>query len=214
MYFLRGGLPWQGLQANTVKRKYEKIGEKKQATSSKELCEGFPRKCVSLSIDLREVHLGFTGEFMMYMEYVRNLGFEETPDYGLMRELFTNVILNSGEVDDGVYDWMRGRGQEQNLVGFFQIHTSLLSSILICLFSEHLFPNLRRTFRLIVTENVGIAHHSSSSNKSYQARTPVSPLPPKHFGTPLANVEPQAPSLQMAGLLVQVIILQTPQRLF
>jgi casein kinase 1 len=32
MYFLRGGLPWQGLKAATNKQKYEKIGEKKQVT--------------------------------------------------------------------------------------------------------------------------------------------------------------------------------------
>lgn len=42
MYFLRGGLPWQGLKAATNKQKYEKIGEKKQTTPIKELCEGFP----------------------------------------------------------------------------------------------------------------------------------------------------------------------------
>jgi len=42
LYFLRGNLPWQGLKAATNKQKYEKIGEKKQMTPIKELCEGFP----------------------------------------------------------------------------------------------------------------------------------------------------------------------------
>ncbi|CAD6569499.1 MAG: casein kinase I [Cyphobasidiales sp. Tagirdzhanova-0007] len=42
MYFLRGALPWQGLKAATNKQKYEKIGEKKQTTPIKELCETFP----------------------------------------------------------------------------------------------------------------------------------------------------------------------------
>jgi casein kinase 1 len=42
MYFLRGGLPWQGLKAATNKQKYEKIGEKKQTTAIKDLCEGYP----------------------------------------------------------------------------------------------------------------------------------------------------------------------------
>ena len=45
MYFLRGSLPWQGLKAATNKQKYEKIGEKKQTTPIKELCEGFPGTC-------------------------------------------------------------------------------------------------------------------------------------------------------------------------
>lgn len=44
MYFLRGSLPWQGLKAATNKQKYEKIGDKKQTTSIKDLCGGFPGK--------------------------------------------------------------------------------------------------------------------------------------------------------------------------
>ncbi|KAN0066281.1 Palmitoylated plasma membrane-bound casein kinase [Thecaphora frezii] len=97
MYFLRGGLPWQGLKAATNKQKYEKIGEKKQSTPIKELCEGFPE------------------EFGIYLNYVRKLGFEETPDYDFLRELFTKVLKSSGEAEDGVYDWMLlngGKGWE------------------------------------------------------------------------------------------------------
>jgi casein kinase 1 len=87
MYFLRGSLPWQGLKAATNKQKYEKIGEKKQTTPIKELCEGFPE------------------EFGIYLNYVRKLGFEETPDYDFLRELFTKVMRSSGDSDDGVFDW-------------------------------------------------------------------------------------------------------------
>lgn len=97
MYFLRGGLPWQGLKAATNKQKYEKIGEKKQTTPIKELCEGFPE------------------EFGIYLNYVRKLGFEETPDYDFLRELFTKVMKATGEPEDGVYDWMLlngGKGWE------------------------------------------------------------------------------------------------------
>ncbi|KAF9790964.1 kinase-like protein [Thelephora terrestris] len=96
MYFLRGGLPWQGLRAATNKQKYEKIGEKKQTTPIEELCEGFP-------------------EFAIYMNYVRKLGFEEVPDYDFLRELFTKVLKTLGEPDDGVFDWMLlngGKGWE------------------------------------------------------------------------------------------------------
>lgn len=89
MYFLRGGLPWQGLKAATNKQKYEKIGEKKQTTPIKDLCEGFPE------------------EFSKYLTYVRNLGFEDTPDYDYLRELFTQALKSTGEVEDGEYDWMK-----------------------------------------------------------------------------------------------------------
>lgn len=92
MYFLRGGLPWQGLKAATNKQKYERIGEKKQTTSIKELCEGFPK------------------QFEQYMNYVRTLEFEETPDYDYLRDLMTEALTSIGEHEDGEYDWMKLNG--------------------------------------------------------------------------------------------------------
>ena len=50
---------------------------------------------------------------------MRKLGFEETPDYDFLRELFTKVLKNSGEAEDGVYDWMllnNGKGWEAGTV--------------------------------------------------------------------------------------------------
>lgn len=49
------------------------------------------------------------------MNYVRKLGFEESPDYDFLRELFAKVLKNIGEQDDGIYDWMllnNGKGWE------------------------------------------------------------------------------------------------------
>lgn len=46
---------------------------------------------------------------------MRNLGFEDTPDYDLLRDLFTQALKNTGEVEDGEYDWMKlnnGKGWE------------------------------------------------------------------------------------------------------
>ncbi|KAM6500374.1 kinase-like protein [Amanita muscaria] len=100
MYFLRGSLPWQGLKAATNKQKYEKIGEKKQTTPIKELCDGFPE------------------EFAIYLNYVRKLGFEEAPDYDFLRELFAKVLKNNGDAEDGVFDWNLingGRGWEASV---------------------------------------------------------------------------------------------------
>ena len=42
MYFLRGQLPWQGLKAETNNEKYQLILDKKIATTTDELCSGFP----------------------------------------------------------------------------------------------------------------------------------------------------------------------------
>lgn len=100
LYFLRGSLPWQGLKAATNRQKYERIGEKKQTTPITELCEGFPE------------------EFAIYMNYVRKLGFEETPDYDFLRELFSKVLKAAGEEDDGMFDWVLlngGKGWEASV---------------------------------------------------------------------------------------------------
>lgn len=97
MYFLRGQLPWQGLKAATNKQKYEKIGAKKQSTPIDELCKGYPE------------------EFAIYLKYVRKLGFEETPDYDFLRELFAKVVRQNGDTEHKVYDWMLlndGKGLE------------------------------------------------------------------------------------------------------
>jgi serine/threonine protein kinase len=48
LYFLRGSLPWQGLKGNTKKQKYDKILEKKVATSTEVLCKNFPGQSVSV----------------------------------------------------------------------------------------------------------------------------------------------------------------------
>lgn len=54
-------------------------------------------------------------ELNKYLSYVRNLGFEDTPDYDYLRDLFTQALKNTGEVEDGEYDWMKlnnGKGWE------------------------------------------------------------------------------------------------------
>ena len=55
-------------------------------------------------------------EFGIYLNYVRKLGFEETPDYDVLRELFTRVMRSNGDVDDGVYDWNLLNGKSSSSV--------------------------------------------------------------------------------------------------
>ncbi|KAH3672998.1 hypothetical protein WICMUC_003951 [Wickerhamomyces mucosus] len=99
-YFLRGQLPWQGLKAPTNKQKYEKIGEKKRSTPVNDLANGLPI------------------QFAQYLDLVRNLGFEETPNYEAYRNLLISALSEIGETLDGQYDWMKlngGRGWDLNI---------------------------------------------------------------------------------------------------
>ena len=62
---------------------------------------------------------GSTEEFAIYLNYVRKLGFEETPDYDFLRELFSKVLKNNGDMEDGVYDW-----NQLNSASFLQLSSS------------------------------------------------------------------------------------------
>merc|ERR1719254_411703 len=42
LYFLRGSLPWSGLDAKTKEEKYRKIRMKKEETPLSDLCSGHP----------------------------------------------------------------------------------------------------------------------------------------------------------------------------
>lgn len=42
LYFLKGSLPWQGLEATNKHQKVKKILESKQSISPEELCAGYP----------------------------------------------------------------------------------------------------------------------------------------------------------------------------
>lgn len=87
MYFLRGSLPWQGLKADTLKERYQKIGDTKRATPIEALCDNFP-------------------EMATYLRYVRRLDFFEKPDYDYLRKLFTDLFDRKGYMFDYEYDWI------------------------------------------------------------------------------------------------------------
>jgi casein kinase I family protein HRR25 len=87
MYFLRGRLPWQGIPVKNKEDRYRKIMEKKIATSAEELCRGFP------------------SEFTEYVNYTRNLEYEQDPDYNFLKNLFLEVLGRDGFRIDCYYDW-------------------------------------------------------------------------------------------------------------
>ena len=89
-YLLRGNLPWQGIVVKTKEEKYAKILYRKQSITSEQLFFGFPN------------------ELCTYINYCKNLGYEEEPKYDYLTDLFKNIIQNQlHEEIDYKYDWLQ-----------------------------------------------------------------------------------------------------------
>ena len=87
IYLCLGKLPWQGKISNSKEDKYYKIKEIKKNITPAELCETLPK------------------QFEMYMKYVKNLKYEENPNYSYLKGLFLNVLKNNNWEFDYYYDW-------------------------------------------------------------------------------------------------------------
>ena len=88
LYFLRGSLPWQGLKIKAKENRYKKILAKKKEITSEELCETFPE------------------EFKYFVDYAKNLGYTENPDYEKLRNNFLILVKEKMCRNfDFIYDW-------------------------------------------------------------------------------------------------------------
>eukprot|EP00960_Hanusia_phi_P021448 633851-Hanusia_phi.AAC.2 len=74
VYLACRGLPWQGVKATNLPEKYEKIGRIKEQITTAKLCAGLPT-C-----------------FQRYIDYSRQLAFEEEPDYEMCKEMFRSTF--------------------------------------------------------------------------------------------------------------------------
>lgn len=75
------------LQATTKRQKYERISEKKISTTTEALCKSYPP------------------EFLLYLNYCRNLQFSQPPDYMYLRQLFRILFRTLNHQFDYVFDW-------------------------------------------------------------------------------------------------------------
>lgn len=91
-YFLRGKLPWQGLDADTKEAKHAQILEMKSSTSAQELC-------------------GHHSTFATFLDSAKSLRFEDKPDYQHFRHSFTKALTDVGLEEDGDFDWVLPAGQ-------------------------------------------------------------------------------------------------------
>lgn len=87
MYFGRGNLPWQGIKGATKEEKYKRIWEKKEATPPEVLGKHLPP------------------ELTTYLNYCRNLGYEDRPSYAFARMLLRDLAVKEKCECDGIFDW-------------------------------------------------------------------------------------------------------------
>ena len=99
IYLLRGNLPWQGVKVADKKAKYEKIKKMKTEMTLEKLCEDLPE------------------EFVIFMERVRDIEFEQKPNYDGLRSIFKDLFYKNGFEYDFQYDWIKKQRRDR-LKGF------------------------------------------------------------------------------------------------
>ena len=96
VYFLKGELPWQGVVARSKPEKYSKIMEKKLNVSVDLLCKGLPE------------------EFINSFKYIKNLRFDESPNYQYLQSSFLKLAEKDHLRLDNVFEWPLSAAASQN----------------------------------------------------------------------------------------------------
>ena len=96
LYFLKGSLPWQGMVLKDPKKKYDKIKQLKYDIKLEDLCRDLPI------------------ELAKFIQYARDMKFEDKPDYNYLRNLLRKAATNNGlHFDPSKFDWIVKEEQEK-----------------------------------------------------------------------------------------------------
>ena len=88
IYFCKGTLPWKSLKAKNRSEKQSKILSKKINTKNEELCSELPQ------------------EFSTFLQSIRDLHFEQKPDYDFLRGLLKKMNSKGVPLDQVKYDFI------------------------------------------------------------------------------------------------------------
>ena len=94
IYFMKGRLPWQGLQGVDKSDRQERVFNAKVRTSLDDLCKGLPT------------------DMLTYMYYCRSLSYEDTPAYRTLRREFKNYFKSKRMNIGFEFDWVK-KAREQ-----------------------------------------------------------------------------------------------------
>ena len=96
VYFLKGSLPWQGMIINDPKKKYDRIKQLKYDIKLEDLCAGLPKECIK------------------FIQYARDMKFEDRPDYSYLRNLLRKAAEKNGlHFDNTKFDWIIKEKEEK-----------------------------------------------------------------------------------------------------
>ncbi|CDW86085.1 serine threonine protein kinase [Stylonychia lemnae] len=94
--FLRGNLPWQGAAGANKLEKYQNILEIKMLTIDEILCKELPE------------------QFCRFLKYVKDLEYDEKPDYKRLRLEFKVLLMDTFNQNDSFqYDWQLKKQKSQ-----------------------------------------------------------------------------------------------------
>ena len=170
IYFMKGKLPWQGIEIEQRQTKYQLIGEKKQSIPSTVLCEGLPK------------------EFQLFLEEVKALGFDQKPHYSHYRALFRELFIRMGFNYNYHFDWVQ-REQQQIPTSPKAAPRVLKEDLVIPKNIRHATaPTTAKPLLIINRTNERPTHSygnltSLSPSSSQTQQQPLTPPHIKHVGT-------------------------------
>ena len=92
-----GSLPWINIKAKTLFEYSVKIYDVKKNASIENLCKNLPK------------------ELVIFTEYVRNLKFDEEPNYNYLRSLFIDVLKKINQKNDSIFYWINKNDRNEYL---------------------------------------------------------------------------------------------------
>ena len=88
IYLYQGFLPWSNLKCKDLYQGLCIIKKLKLKFTNEELCKDLPK------------------EIYDYMNYVKNMNFNDNPDYRYLQSLFLNILRKIGEKNDLIFSWV------------------------------------------------------------------------------------------------------------
>ena len=85
IYLIKGRLPWDNIRVDNKRSSYLKLSLYKKNLSPEILCSNLPK------------------EFSDYIRYVKNLNFEDDPDYNYLKSLFQIMLKKQGIIENKIF---------------------------------------------------------------------------------------------------------------